>query len=190
MDWNFLLFIVSAVAGLVLTVGSLFLLWKGRIMLDSNGKPTEMQLPLNLTIKTQTPVLIMFLLGAFLIFLPQYYKAKECIDLNVHKSRPLVKLTGEVVSDENMEVYAIVDAQKANTDTKVELTVPYLEDRRYYVLYVRGDGKVEKEYHFKLANDQREHHLEKVLASQTLVAANADIAPAQTVSSSVEANYK
>jgi len=190
MDWNFLLFIVSSVAGLILTVGSLFLLWKGRIVLDSEGKPTEMQLPLNFTIKTQTPVLIMFLLGAFMIFLPQYYKARECIDLNAHKSRPLVKLTGEVESDDYMEVYAIVDAQKANTDTKVDFTVPYLEDRRYYVLYLRRDGTTEKLQSFKLANNQKEHQLEKVKAPQTMVAANTDIAPAQTVSSSVEANYK
>lgn len=191
MDWNLSLFILSSVAGLVLTIGSLFLLWKGRIVLDNQGNSvSEMELPFGFKLKTQFPVLLMFLLGAFMIFLPQYYKAKECIDFNAHKDKPLVRLTGEVESDEDLEVYAIVDAQKANTDTKVELTVPYLQHRHYSVLYLRRDGTLEKQFTFKLANDQSEYPLDKVRAAQTTLAANTELAPAQTVPTSIEQNYK
>jgi hypothetical protein len=64
MDWAMALFVLSSVAGFVLVTGSLILLWKGRIILDTEGKSvSQVELPLGFKFSTQFPVLVMFFFG-------------------------------------------------------------------------------------------------------------------------------
>lgn len=197
MDATLLLFYLSALAGLILTVGSLFLLWKRTIVLDAKGDVSEVKLPFGINLKTQFPVLIMFFLGAFLLYVPQHYKANACKSLKDHEPRPSVPLVGEVDSGEDLDVYAIVDAQRANSDTKVELSVPCLTDRRFHVLYLNNKIGFRKERSFKLAKCDEPYQLEKVVPPQEALAGNGsdnpgafDLTPTQTVAASVESNYK
>ena len=196
-DETVVIFYLSSLAGLLLTVGSLFLLWKRTIVLDAKGDVSEVKLPFGINLKTQFPVLMMFFLGAFLLYVPQHYKANACKSLKDHEPRPSVPLVGEVDSGEDLDVYAIVDAQRANSDTKVELSVPCLTDRRYHVLYLNNKIGFRKERSFKLAKCDEPYRLEKVVPPQESLAANGgsasatvDLAPVQTVAASVESNYK
>lgn len=130
-------FILSSAAGLVLVVGCLFLLWKGRIVLDTEGKNvSKIELPLGINVATDFPVLILFALGVVLLLVPVYQARNICADLSLHKKSfpEMVKISGKIVSAEAMDVFAVVDEQ-SNTHDMVLLNVPFKKDTRYRVLY-------------------------------------------------------
>lgn len=133
MNWTMSLFALCSLTGLVMVVGSLFLLWKGRIILEKQGdnySASEVELPLGFKIKTQFPVLVMFLFGAFLLAFP------------IHCCPPLemVTLTGKVNWNKPVEVYVVVDSQTTDANQGINLRVPYVKDRRYLVKYKVTDG--------------------------------------------------
>jgi hypothetical protein len=193
MDATLLIFYLSALAGLILTVGSLFLLWKRTIVLDAKGEVSEIKLPFGVNLKTQFPVLVMFLLGAFLLYVPQYYKANACKKPADHEVKPPVHLVGEVDSDEDVAVYAIIAAQSANSDVSIALEIPCITNRQYQILYRNDKLDFRKLKSFTLSKCDEPVKLDKVIAPREVMAANADgvsLAPAQTVPLSVESNYK
>lgn len=192
-DATLFIFYLSALAGLTLTVGSLFLLWKRTIVLDAKGEVSEVKLPFGINLRTQFPVLMMFLLGAFLLYVPQYYKANACKKPADHEAKPPVQLVGEVDSDEDVSVYAIIAAQAANSDVGVALEVPCITNRQYQILYRNTKLNFNKQQSFMLSKCDEPVKLEKVIAPREVMAANtggADLEPAQTVPLSVESNYK
>lgn len=143
MDLSILLFLLCSLAGLIMVVGSLFLLWKGRIYLDNEGKNvSEFELPLGFRIKTQFPVLVMFLFGTFLMALPIYYNPRLCPDLPFHNKAPLemVDLTGKINSPTTVKVLAVVAEQQANGEREIKLRVPYVENRPYRIRYECPSG--------------------------------------------------
>jgi len=137
MDWAMALFVLSSVAGFVLVTGSLILLWKGRIILDTEGKSvSQVELPLGFKFSTQFPVLIMFFFGVFLLIFPVYYDKNVCPDLLLHKKTfpEMVAVTGKVSAPTGVDVYAVVDVQN-NAQNEVALRVPFRQDARYRVVF-------------------------------------------------------
>ena len=174
LDWNMLLLAMCSLAGLIMVVGSLYLLWKGRIALDKQSKSaTKFKLPGGVEIETPVAALIMFVMGVLLLFIPIHYSPQMCPDLAFHKKKPLemVELRGNVSTDTNIEVYAIVDEQKANADQTVSLSVPYISDRRYVVRYFNATGEMVNEETFRLLGNETVHDLRGVKINKGAAAA-------------------
>lgn len=142
MDFSLSLFFLCSLAGLAMVAGSLFLLWNGRIYLDNKGENvSEIELPMGIKLKTQFPVLVMFLLGAFMLSYPIFTHPRLCPNMNVH-GKPMLEmmeLKGRVDSD--VQVFAIAATQRANTAQGVELLVPYVQNRAYVIRYSDASGK-------------------------------------------------
>ena len=140
MDLYLTLFILCSAAGLVLVVGSLFLLWKGRIYLDSKGeKVSQVELPLGIKFSTEFPVLVLFLFGGVLLGFPVYYSRNICPMPSLHQKMfpEMVKLRGKVQSPAAIDVYAVV-ATQPKTRSDVILNVPF-SNESYRIAYVYND---------------------------------------------------
>jgi hypothetical protein len=74
----------------------------------------------------------------------------------------MVDLRGKVTTDTDIEVYAIVDEQKANASDSFVLSVPYLQDRRYVVRYTDKSGAQVMEETFRLGPGETKHQLRGV----------------------------
>jgi hypothetical protein len=178
MDWNWLLLVLCSLAGLIMVIGSLYLLWKGRITLDRETKsPTKFKLPGGFEVESPVAALVMFVMGVFMLFIPIHYgteySSRLCPNPAFHKKVPLemVDLRGKVSTDINIEVYAIVDEQNANADQNIALSVPYLADRRYVVKYFNNSGAMVDEETFRLDKDQKVYELRGVINKGTVAAA-------------------
>ena len=124
---------ICAFTGLVIALGSLLLLWKGRILVDSTkGEISEVELPGGFKLKTQQPILVMFLFGSFLLALP-IYTVKDRLN-----GIPKVAISGQVQNKiagvDKLTAYAII----ANSDVadEVKFYLPQLENTPYLVMYI------------------------------------------------------
>lgn len=142
------LFLLCSVAGLIMVVGSLFLLWKGRIVLDHAGQQVStIELPGGIKISTQFPVLIMFFLGVVLLVYPPYYFGKSYHDANLCPNQALhamqfpemVSVTSNVRSPTPIDVYAVVGWQDKARNT-VTFQLPFKKGGQYRLLYSDGHG--------------------------------------------------
>lgn len=145
MNWTMSLFALCSLAGLVMVVGSLFLLWKGRIILEKQGdnySASEIELPMGIKLKTQFPVLVMFLFGAFMLFVPIHYCPQLCKDPAAHLRQPLemVELHGKVASDDPVEVNVVAAERTTDTKQGVNVAVPYYQNSHYTIKYYDADG--------------------------------------------------
>ncbi|MET0625926.1 MAG: hypothetical protein ABW250_23530 [Pyrinomonadaceae bacterium] len=167
MDFNSPLFLLCSLAGVLLVVGSLYLLWKGVIDLKE-GQSTEMNVSGVGTIKTPVPAIVMFALGVFLVAFPVYKSPHLCPNFKVHTNGPLemVKLYGKAAADADVEVYAIVDAQPAHASDDFTLVVPYVHDRRYLITYRdKTDKSLLDDENFRLEPGKMEYRLRGVRAN-------------------------
>lgn len=115
----------------------------------------------------------MFVLGVLMLYIPIHYSPKLCVDLAFHQKKPLeiVELCGNVSTDTNIEVYAIVDEQQANADQTIALSVPYLADRRYFVRYFDKAGVMVDQENFRLGKDDKVYNLRGVKLNRGAAAA-------------------
>src|SRR5437879_357731 len=108
MDGKIILFVLCEAAGLVLVFGSVLLLWKGRIFLDSEGKTvSHVELPMGIKIDTHAPVLVMLLFGVFMAAFPLYYGKDICPDPSLHtRAFPeMVQVIAPIKSTRPVDVY-------------------------------------------------------------------------------------
>jgi hypothetical protein len=149
---------------LLLVGGGLYLLLMGIIDLKDGQGVTEIELPWFGKIKTPVPALVIFALGVIMVVYPIYKSPQLCPDLSFHKKTPLemVDLRGKVSTDTDIEVYAIVDEQKANASDSFVLSVPYLQDRRYVVRYTDKSGAEVMEETFRLGPGEKKYELRGV----------------------------
>lgn len=165
MDLNWVLLLSCSLAGLIMILGSLYLLWRGIFDLKSETKDsTTITLPGGFQMKTPVAGLIMFMMGVVMLYIPIYYSPKMCVDLAFHQKKPLemVDLRGKVSTDTSIQVFAIVDEQEANADQTIALSVPYLADRRYVVRYFNKAGEMVNEENFRLGKDDKTYELRGV----------------------------
>lgn len=133
------LFVLCSAAGMIMVIGSLFLLWTRRIGLDSRGRPvsaTKVKLPWQIELNTQAPVLVMFLFGGFLLAFPVYYAKNICPDLSLHtKTCPvMVPVTGKIKTSVPVDVYAVI-GQQPMTSESVIFNVPFVKNTPYRIMY-------------------------------------------------------
>jgi len=141
------LFLLCSVAGLIMVVGSLFLLWRGRIYLDDKGNPTQIELPMGIKFSTQVPVLVMFFFGVVMVVFPPYHFGKTyrdanlCPDKSFHTKQfpEMVSVTGNVFSPTPIDVYAVVGWQDKVRNT-VLMELPFKRGGLYRLIYSDGRG--------------------------------------------------
>lgn len=128
------LYYVCAVAGFLLVVGSLFLIWKGTIYIDAETKQvTEIELPLGIKLKTNLPVLAIFIFGAFLLAFP----IRQIKDLPIKGNMGPAYLSGNIDWGEDLDV-DVVAGQRSAVRGEVRLEVPRLLNQVTVTYWGRG----------------------------------------------------
>lgn len=192
-------YVLSSAAGLTMVIGCLFLLWNGRIVLDTKGKSMSyFELPGGLKFGTQFPVLVMFFLGGVLLVYPVYQAKNICGDRSLHDLRipEIVTITGQVKTQEPIDLYAIVGEQKRAINN-ITLKVPYVSDRPYYIFRSDANGGFYAMDSITLPDTKpphsKEYSLERTLEVPTSATTSTMIdfsQPAKTASQDELANFK
>src|SRR5271165_2942098 len=153
MEWDLrtLIFLTTELAGFVMVVGGMWLIYKQKIYIDKeSGQPVEIELPGNLKFKSNYPALALFVLG----FVPVIYPFHELQNLPEYPHVVRVKLTGAPsTSVYPVLIYAAI-AQSAVTQDGDTFSVP-----------VPFIGKGEEEYKILLVAN--EHVLDTETATKT-----------------------
>ncbi|MCA1616701.1 MAG: hypothetical protein LC800_21940 [Acidobacteria bacterium] len=147
MNWDispsWIIFIMCSVGGLIMIVGSLILLSKRIIVLDSEGKQsTTVELPFGVRLNTHFPVLVMLGFGVFLFALPIFKNPDICSDPVQHKKTypEMITLKGNNESSINMFARAVVAEQLVHPQTDMLMEVPLNPKKIYSVVYTDPDG--------------------------------------------------
>ena len=141
MGW--VVFILCSVGGLIMIGGSLLLLGKRIIVLDSGGKQTTtVKLPFGFGMSTQFPVLVMLLFGVFLFALPIYRSPAICGDTLLHKKHfpEMITLKGNTGSEVDVRARAVVADRVVRPEEEVMLKVPLNTGEPYTIVYTDPDG--------------------------------------------------
>ena len=163
------LFLLCSVSGLIMVVGSLFLLWRGRIYLDHKGEQvTQIELPMGIKFSTQVPVLVMFFFGVVLLVYPPYYFGKSyhdanlCPDLSLHKKDfpEMVEVSSNIYSSTPIDVYAVVGWQDKVRNTVI-MELPFRKGGLYRLIYSDGRGGMIPSDVFTL-EDRKPHTLRDI----------------------------
>jgi hypothetical protein len=136
------LYYLCAISGLVLVLGSLILIGKGRIYIDAETKKvTHIELPFGIRLTSNAPVLIMFLFGSFLLAFPIYQIKdiqKNAIVQQECKSKRIY-LTGKFEWPEPLQVYVYAaDPHNSVASEEISVEVPLMQCR-YIVAYWARD---------------------------------------------------
>jgi len=139
MDVRIPLFFMTEVAGIVMVVGGMWLIYKQKIYIDKeSNQPVEVSLPGNLKFKSNYPALALFVLG----FFPLIYPFTQVSKLEAYPHVVRVNLTGT----QNTKVYpAVVYASAAEDNTTQDgsftVSVPFIAagDNQYKILLVAND---------------------------------------------------
>lgn len=134
------LYYLPCVAGFIMVVGGMWLIWKQKLYIDRETKePIEIELPLVGKFKTNIPSLVLFVIGFVLCIYPMLKNPPP----------PELQLTGEVENEKDypFEVYAAISAEAVKNRRIFSLSVPPLSGNReeYKLLYVTGDNRVWEE---------------------------------------------
>jgi hypothetical protein len=135
-----LLFLMTELAGFVMVVGGMWLIYKQKIYIDKeSNQPIEIKLPGDFTFKSNYPALALFALG----FFPLIYPFQQLSKLEAYPHVVRVNLTGTP----NTNAYpALVYASMAPSAVTQQgdtftVTVPFIgkEDDEYKVLLVANE---------------------------------------------------
>jgi hypothetical protein len=134
------LYYLPCLAGFVMVVGGMWLIWKEKIYIDRETKqPIEIELPIIGKLKTNVPALALFVIGFVLCIYPMLKNPPP----------PELQLQGEVTNDKDypFEVYAAIAAESVKNRRTFSLSVPPLAGNReeYKLLYVTEDNRVWEE---------------------------------------------
>jgi len=140
------LWYISAVAGFTMIAGGVVMLSKRILVLDSQTGEfaTEMSLPFGIKLKTNLPVILMFLLGGFLLLTPIWLandREKTRIEserLTAGNNLRRISLKGPISYPDPVKVY-VVAAEKADALNEINLEVP-LSRCGYTVSYWCANG--------------------------------------------------
>jgi hypothetical protein len=173
--------VISALAGLLIALVSLALLWQQKIYIDAQTKQiTKIDLPFGIKLQTNAPVIAIVFMGVALILVP----------VVKHKEQSVVALKGHVTSREPMKVYAIAAQQETNGDVLLE--VP--GNAYYTVMYLPKDGAAAFDSQsVDLVKGHEEPFTLRELQVQEVLAVNASGVPASpihTETADVVSRYK
>jgi hypothetical protein len=140
MDSRLLLYFLTALSGVAMVVGGMWLIYKQKIYIDrESNQPIEVTIPGGLTFKSNYPALALFALG----FFPLIYPIHELSQLSDYPYVIRVKLKGAPTTN----VYpALVYAASANASVaqngdSFSVKVPFIGkgDQEYKVLLIAND---------------------------------------------------
>ena len=137
------LYYLPAIAGFIMVVGGIWLIWKEKIYIDRETKQViEIELPASLgKFKSNVPALALFIIGCIPLIYPMISSRRVV--------PPELQLRGEVTSDKDypFEVYAAISAESVKNRRAFSLSVPPLTGNRaeYKLLYVTADNRVWEE---------------------------------------------
>jgi len=126
-----ILLLLSAIAGILLLVGTMLLLWFRRIYIDAQtGQPTEIEIPLIGKFRTHAPAFALIIVGAILVIYPIYNAPKQ----------DLIKIEG-TVDPGGKSVTVLVLALPTNLLTldsagPFDMWVPLIKDASYRVKFI------------------------------------------------------
>lgn len=126
---------ICAIGGMLIIAASFFLLWKRRIFLDKTTKKvTEIELPFNIKMKSQAPVLVLILIGGLLLMFSV---------VEVRQFGEEVTVDGKVQgSATSVELYASVTSQSLPGGGDFSLPLPVTHPARKYTLLYAINGTV------------------------------------------------
>jgi len=126
---------LCSVAGLCIVLGSLLLLWKGRIYVDQATKQiTEIVLPFGIKVKTNLPVILLFLSGGGLLV----YAVAEVKEFGEE-----VTVDGQINgSASSIQLYASVASQSLPRSGEFTFALPVTHPSRKYTLLYAVDGNL------------------------------------------------
>jgi len=91
MDVRFVLYFMTAFAGFVMVVGGMWLIYKQKIFIDKeSNQPVEVRLPGNVSLRSNYPALVLFVLG----FYPLIYPINKLSQLDEFPHVVKLRLTG------------------------------------------------------------------------------------------------
>jgi len=130
-----ILLLLSAIAGILLLVGTMLLLWFRRIYIDAQtGEPTVIEIPLIGKFRTHAPAFALIIVGAILVIYPIYNAPKQdsiTVEGAVNAGRKPV--TVFVVSDPNQATLHDVGP--------FHMSVPLIKGANYRVKFI-VDGEI------------------------------------------------
>jgi hypothetical protein len=152
------LLMTTQVAGIIVVLATMILLFFRRVYLDTNTKrPTEFKLPLFGEISTQSPVLALIVIGAFMVIYPLSKMGADVATLVAD-----IKTGGKTV---NLLVVAVPDYEHSqDSPGRLEMPVPLLATDSVYRVKFLVDKEVIDDQHAELKNGRLtlEHAVEWV----------------------------
>lgn len=125
---------VCAAAGFIMVVGNLYLIAKQRVYIDSQTRDvTDIELPFGIKMKTNTPIIVMFLFGAALLAFPVWEATRH-----EEKKNRSIFLSGNIESSEPVKVTVII-ADRSDVTGTFNVEVP-LTSANYTVTYTIRNG--------------------------------------------------
>jgi hypothetical protein len=151
------LYYLCSVAGFVMVIGGIWLIYKQKIYIDRESKQvTEIDTPIG-KFKTNLPALVLFALG----FVPLIYPI-----VAIKEIRKEVRIVGNVKSSIHpVHVYAVTQTDSLLQDRDFRLTVPSPSSEGYKIIYVAGGIVLED-----LANPSSDNGKEIKLSAKEIVA--------------------
>ena len=136
------LYYLPAIAGFIMVVGGIWLIWKEKIYIDRETKQvTEIEIPGGVKFKSNVPALALFVIGCVPLLYPMIGSKRV--------APPDLQLRGEVENDKDypFEVYAAISAESVKNRRSFSLSVPPLSGNRaeYKLLYITQDNRVWEE---------------------------------------------
>jgi hypothetical protein len=145
-SWFVPLYYFSSLAGFVMVVGGIWLIYRQKIVIDRETKEvTEIETPLG-KFKTNVPALALFALG----FVPLIYPIVKSLGYSQK-----VSIRGEVSSDKYpVVIYAVVrtDSIQHKGEYRLDVPAPFGAMEDYRILYIAGE--VISDNHVDPANQQ------------------------------------
>jgi hypothetical protein len=137
-----ILYLLCAIAGFIITVGSLILIWKGRIVVDAEAKQiTNMELPFGIKLQTNLPMALMFVFGGALLAFPIWQSARAANNQKVAYLNGKIESQGQ--QSRRVTATAVAD-EKSNIVREFTLQVP-LTEGKYTVIYTWDRRKLDEE---------------------------------------------
>jgi hypothetical protein len=138
MDPRIALYYLTSLAGLVMVVGGIWLIYKEKIYIDRESKePIEIESPLG-KFKSNYPALALFALG----FFPLWYSLHAINNMDIFVKVEQVGIHGPIeASTYPVLVYAVRAHDSLNAKREFSVRVPYLgkgEDDYKLLLIVNG----------------------------------------------------
>lgn len=131
------LYYLSSLAGLVMVVGGIWMLYKQKIYIDRESKEiTEIETPLG-KFKTNVPALVLFALG----FIPLIYPIIKSAEI-AEQITEQVNIKGKVKANEYpVQIYAVIKSDSILENRDFSLQVPVLKNMTddYKIIYLVGN---------------------------------------------------